>query len=112
MDTELLFTCLNFSTTPAWLLLLLAPRAKITRWLVHSAAIPEVHPQLEAARERGITTWKYAELLGETGVETVNGLRTASPGDLAEALREVNREKRLAKTTPSPTAAPKASLDR
>ena len=44
---------------------------------------------------------QYAELLGESGVETVEVLRTASPGELAEAVREVNREKRLSKTTPS-----------
>lgn len=32
--------------------------------VVASAAIPPTHPQLVEARERGLTIWKYAELLG------------------------------------------------
>ena len=32
--------------------------------VVASAAIPPTHPQLVEARERGLTVWKYAELLG------------------------------------------------
>lgn len=32
--------------------------------VVHSAAIPEGHPALLAARARGLRTWRYAELLG------------------------------------------------
>ncbi len=39
--------------------------------LVFSAAVPEIHPQLEAARKRGVATWKYAELLGALMSETM-----------------------------------------
>ncbi len=39
--------------------------------LVFSAAVPEIHPQLEAARARGVQTWKYAELLGALMSETL-----------------------------------------
>lgn len=40
MDLSLVFTIANFSTTPAWLLLLVAPRWRFTDRLVHSIAMP------------------------------------------------------------------------
>lgn len=40
MDLDLVFLVANFSTTPAWLLLLLAPKWKGTGVVVHSAVMP------------------------------------------------------------------------
>ncbi|MBN2445154.1 MAG: UDP-N-acetylmuramate--L-alanine ligase [Phycisphaerae bacterium] len=35
-----------------------------TQLVVHSAAIPATHPELQAARQRGIATLKYSRMLG------------------------------------------------
>lgn len=40
MDLDLVFTIANFSTTPGWLFLLVAPRFKGTDLLVHSVLMP------------------------------------------------------------------------
>lgn len=40
MDLDVVFLVANFSTTPAWLLLLVAPTWKGTQALVHSVAMP------------------------------------------------------------------------
>jgi UDP-N-acetylmuramate--alanine ligase len=66
--------------------------------LVYSAAIPEIHPQLEAARARGIPTWKYAELLGALMADRlaicVAGChgKTTTSALLASALVHAGRE--------------------
>jgi hypothetical protein len=40
MDLDLVFTIANFSTAPAWLMLLIAPRSSLTDRVVHSVAMP------------------------------------------------------------------------
>lgn len=40
MQAETLFHVINYSTSPAWLLLIFAPRRAVTRVLVHSPAFP------------------------------------------------------------------------
>ena len=42
MSDELIFQTLNLSVLPAWALLLIAPRARVTRLVVHSGAYPLV----------------------------------------------------------------------
>jgi hypothetical protein len=39
MTPDLIFTLANYTVLPGWLLLLLAPRARITRHLVHTALL-------------------------------------------------------------------------
>ncbi len=42
MSHETLFTLINAFVLPFWLLLLIAPFSKPTRWLVHSGVVPLV----------------------------------------------------------------------
>jgi hypothetical protein len=43
MDLELLFRLFNFGVIPFWLLLILAPRAKLTAGLVHAPVLPVLY---------------------------------------------------------------------
>lgn len=43
MSTDLLYTAINLGVMPAWLLLVFAPRSKVTRKLVHSFLYPFVY---------------------------------------------------------------------
>lgn len=46
---------------------------------------------------------QYAELLEQSGVDTVKELRTRNFENLAEKMREINEQKQLARTSPAPS---------
>ena len=45
---------------------------------------------------------QYAELLGASGAGSIAALRRQRPAELARAVRGINAQKGMAKTTPSP----------
>ncbi len=44
---------------------------------------------------------QFAEILNATGVDTVKELRTRNPANLAVSMKEINDQKKLAKSNPS-----------
>jgi predicted flap endonuclease-1-like 5' DNA nuclease len=46
---------------------------------------------------------QWAELLEASGVDTVKELRNRNPENLADSMREINKQKRLVKQVPNPT---------
>ena len=46
---------------------------------------------------------QWAELLEASGVDTVKELRTRKPENLADRMREINKQKRLVKQVPNAT---------
>jgi len=54
MTAETIFSVCNMAVLPAWLLLVVAPRWKVTVWLVHSAFIPLVFGAIYA-----VLAWVY-----------------------------------------------------
>ena len=50
---------------------------------------------------------EFSELLEAAGVDTVKELKTRKPDNLAAKMAEVNAEKKLTRTVPSPTTVAK-----
>lgn len=80
MSTEILFSLINLSVMPAWLLLIFAPRWSVTRILVHSMLYPI---GLGLAYTAGIIASLFFGMGGEgAGFSSIAGVRAIFSSDV------------------------------
>ena len=74
MSAEMMFTLVNAFVLPFWILLLVAPFARVTRWLVHSGLVPVVLGVV-------YTAFIVISMLGDppegAGMQSLSGLQAA-----------------------------------